>query len=185
MIIKENINVKDDRLIDGLTPVAKIMSQIEHSEDSDVTIDFSNTRFVSPVFALSLIVYLARCGKQVSITNTQDYLNLISLHTVGIKPDQMRQTEFLATLERYSSKTYIPIIDFAASRNSDAKEVISSVAENMIIRQLNIQSNVANGLKYMVEETLDSITEHSESERGYIFAQAYPKKGYLDICMAE
>lgn len=41
------------------------------------------------------------------------------------------------------------------------------------------------GLKYMVEETLDNITEHSESERGYIIAQAYPRKGYLDICMAD
>jgi anti-sigma regulatory factor (Ser/Thr protein kinase) len=57
--------------------------------------------------------------------------------------------------------------------------------ENMLIRQLNIQSNVANGLKYMVDETLDNITEHSESDRGYIFAQAYPRKGYLDICIAD
>lgn len=185
MIIRNHINVKDDLLLDGLRPVVGIMSQVEASADNEVTIDFTDTQFISPVFALSLIVYLARCGKQVSITNTQDYLNLINLHTAGIKPDQMRQTEFLATLERYSSKTYIPIIDFAASRNNDAKEAISSVAENIIIRQLNIQPNVANGLKYMVEETLDNITEHSESERGYIFAQAYPKKGYLDICMAD
>ena len=76
MIIRNHINVKDDLLLDGLRPVVGM-------------------QFISPVFALSLIVYLARCGKQVSITNTQDYLNLINLHTAGIKPDQMRQTEFL------------------------------------------------------------------------------------------
>ena len=185
MIIRNHINVKDELLLDGLRPVVGIMSQVEASTDSEVTIDFADTQFISPVFALSLIVYLTQCGKQVAITNALDYLNLIGLHTAGIKPDQMRQTEFLATLERYSTKTYIPIINFAVSRNNDAKEVISSVAENMIIRQLNIQPNVANGLKYMVEETLDNITEHSESDRGYIFAQAYPKKGYLDICMAD
>jgi hypothetical protein len=34
MIINEQINVKDDRLVDGLTPVVKIMSQVETSEDS-------------------------------------------------------------------------------------------------------------------------------------------------------
>ena len=68
---------------------------------------------------------------------------------------------------------------------NDDKEAISSVVESILIRQLDIQPNVAMGLKYMVEETLDNITEHSESERGYILAQAYPRKGYLDICMAD
>ncbi len=161
MIINEYINVKDDRLIDGLTPVVRIMSQIERSEEPDVTVDFLNTQFISPVFALSLIVYLTRSGKQVSYRNVPDYLERIGLCNGGIKPDQMRHTEFLAALEKYASKTYIPIIDFAAGRNSDAKEVVSSIVENMIIQQLNIQSNVANGLKYMIDETLDNITEHS------------------------
>ena len=185
MIIKEHINIKDDRLIDGLSPVVRIMDQMEKSVDQEVTIDFSDTRFISPVFALSLIVYLSRCGKQVSFKNVPDYLNRIEFGNGGIKPDTMRQTEFLAKLEKYASKTYIPIIDFAAGRNSDAKEVVSSIVENMIIQQLNIQSNVANGFKYMIDETLDNITEHSESDRGYIFAQAYPTKGFLDVCIAD
>lgn len=185
MIIKEHINVKDDRLIDGLTPVVWIMDQMEKSVDQEVTIDFSDTRFISPVFALSLIVYLTRCGKQIVFTNVSDYLERIGLGNGGIKPDTMRQTEFLAELEKYTSKTYIPVIDFAAGRNSDAKEVVSSIVENMIIQQLSIQSNVANGLKYMIDETLDNITEHSESDRGYIFAQAYPTKGFLDVCIAD
>lgn len=79
MIIKEHINVKDDRLIDGLTPVVRIMSQIENSRDQEMTIDFSDTRFISPVFALSLIVYISRCGKQISFKNVPDYLELIGL----------------------------------------------------------------------------------------------------------
>ena len=185
MIIKEHINVKDDRLIDGLTPVVRIMDQMEKSVDQEVTIDFSDTRFISPVFALSLIVYLTRCGKHVSFKNVSEYIERVGLGNGGIKPDTMRQTEFLAELEKYVSKTYIPIIDFAAGRNSDAKEVVSSIVENMIIQQLNIQSNVANGFKYMIDETLDNITEHSESDRGYIFAQAYPTKGFLDVCIAD
>lgn len=185
MRICEYINVKDDRLIDGLTPVVQIMSQMEGSVDQEVTIDFTNTRFVSPVFALSLIVYLSKCGKQIDFTKIPEYIERIGLTSGGIKPDEMRQTEFLAAIEKYASKTYIPIIDFAAGRNSDAKEAVSSIVENMIIRQLNIRSNVANGLKYMIDETLDNITEHSESDRGYIFAQAYPTKGFLDVCIAD
>ena len=185
MIIKEYINVKDDRLIEGLTPVVRIMSQMEKSVDSEVTIDFADTRFISPVFALSLIIYLSRCGRQLSFTNVPDYLERIGFSIGGIKPDTMRQTEFLAELEKYASKTYIPIINFAAGRNSDAKEAVSSIVENIIIQQLSIQSNVANGLKYMIDEILDNITEHSESDRGFIFAQAYPIKGFLDVCIAD
>lgn len=186
VIIKEHINVRDDRLLDGLTPVVRIMSQIEAlPEGEEVTIDFSNTVFITPVSALSLIVYLARCGRKIFMINVPEYLETIGLTSGGIKPDQMRQTEFLATMERYSTKTYIPTISFAAGKNMDDKEAISSVVENILIRQLSIRPNVAMGLKYMVEETLDNITEHSESERGYIMAQAYPKKGYLDICMAD
>lgn len=185
MIIKEHINVKDDRLIDGLTPVVRIMSQIENSREQEVTIDFSDTRFISPVFALSLIVYLNRCRKQISFKNVSEYMERIGISNGGIKPDEMRHTEFLAALEKYSSKTYIPIFNFDAGCNSDAKEVVSSIAENMIIHQLNICSNVSNGLKYMIDETIDNISEHSESDRGYIFAQAYPTKGFLDVCIAD
>lgn len=185
MIIKERINVGDGRLLDGLIPLVKIMSLMEESQEESVTIDFSNASFVSPVFALSFIVYLWGSGKQVSLQNMNGYLDLIGMGSGGIRPEMMRQTEFLAMLEKYSSKTYIPIINFSASRNNDAKEAISTIAENMIIRQHNILPNVANGIKYMVDETIDNITEHSESERGYLFAQAYPKKGFLDICMAD
>ena len=32
---------------------------------------------------------------------------------------------------------------------------------------------------------MDNITEHSGSDRGFIFAQAYPLKGYLDLCIAD
>ena len=185
MLIRNHINVKDNWLLDGLRPVVDIMSQVEASGESEVTIDFADTQFISPVFALSLIVYLTRCGKRVTIINPTEYLGLIGMADGGIKPDRMRQTEFLATMEKYASKTYIPIIDFAAERNSDAKEAVSSLVENMIISQLSIERNVAIGFKYMVDETLDNITEHSESDRGYIFAQAYPQKGFLDVCIAD
>lgn len=185
MVIRDVIRVKDDRLLDGLTPVVRMMSRVEKSDEDEVVIDFSETQFVSPVFALSLIVYFSKCGKDVSFQNITDYLGIIGLNSGGLKPDMMRQTEFLAILEKYTSKTYIPIIDFSAGKSSDAKEAISSIVENMIIHQLNIQSNVANGLKYMIDETLDNITEHSESDRGYIFAQAYPNKQFLDVCIAD
>ena len=185
MVINELINVKDDRLMDGLIPLVTIMSKVSRSKETDLKVDFSRTQFISPVFALSLIVYLSGCGKNVSYSNLPDYLNVIAFSENGIQPDKMRNSEFVALMERYAKKTYIPIVNFPAKANSDEKDEISSVIENIIIRQQDIPSNVSIGLKYIVEETLDNITEHSESNRGYIFAQSYPKKGYLDLCIAD
>ena len=162
MRICEYINVNDERLMDGLAPVVLVMQQVESAKaDEPITVDFSLTRFISPVFVLSLIVYLSRCGRAVSFEGIHDYLDVIGLQTWGVCPDQMRKSEFLAMMEGYSRKTYIPIISFPARSDNDEKETISSVVENIIIRQLSIPVNVAIGLKYMIEETLDNITEHS------------------------
>ena len=186
MIVKDFINIPDRWLLDGLGPVVRMMVQVEGlPEEEDVTVDFSQTQFTTPVFVLSLIVYLAGCGRTVQFANVPEYLQTVGLPSGGLKPDRMRKTEFLARLESFSSKTYIPIVDFSALVHDDEKDAISSFVENMIIRQLSIRPNVANGMKYMIEETLDNITEHSQSERGYIFAQAFPKKGYLDVCIAD
>lgn len=185
MVVDEYINVSDDRLMNGLIPVVRIMQQAAVSEDDILQIDFSRTKFISPVFALSLIVFLSKCGKRYSFVNLNEYLSVIGFGNGGIRPDRMRKSEFLATMEGYIHRTYIPVVNFPAKADSDEKDIISSVVESIIIRQLSIPSNVAIGLKYMIEETLDNITEHSDSDRGFIFAQAYPTKGYLDLCIAD
>ncbi len=185
MVIDEKINVRDTHLTNGLIPVIQIMSKVEKSQEDTLEIDFSHTQFISPVFALSLVVYLSRCGRKYSFSNITDYLRIVGFGSGGIKPDKMRSTEFLATMEGFVRKNYIPIINFPAKAYSDEKDLFSSVIEDTIIRQFNIPSNVATGLKYIIEETIDNITEHSDSDRGFIFAQGYPHKGYIDLCIAD
>ena len=101
-IIKEHINVRDNWLLDGLSPVISIMSRVEAlQEGEEAAIDFSDTVFITPLCALSLIVYLAGCGRKVMLRNVPDYLETIGIVSGGIKPEQMRHTEFLATMEKY------------------------------------------------------------------------------------
>ncbi len=184
MIINDNINVQDDRLMNGLIPMVRIMSKIEKSGDDSVVIDFSKTDFISPVFVLSLLVYAKKSGKEIIFENLNEYMKAIHMDG-GIKPDELRNSEFLAIMEGYSKRTYIPVINFPANKNNDEKEGILSAVEELIIRQLNIPNNVAYGIKYMLGETIDNITEHSETDRGFLFCQAYKNKGYLDICIAD
>ncbi len=185
MVIQKNINIQDDKLLNGLMPVLEIINQIEESDDENITIDFNSTSWVSPLFVLPLMVYLYGSRRQINCTNIPAYLSTVHFPG-GIVPDDMRRSEFLAHMEGYAHRSYIPIVSFpAAARNDDEKNAILSTVESIISRQLGLAPNIVAGLKYMIGESIDNITEHSESERGYIFAQAYPKKGYLDVCIAD
>lgn len=80
MIIHDNINVQDDRLMNGLLPMISIMSRIEASEDENITIDFSNTKFISPVFILSLMIYVMKTQKDIHYINLDDYMKALRNH---------------------------------------------------------------------------------------------------------
>lgn len=185
MILRETINIQDDKLTRGIGPVVKIMSIINNCEDEEVIVDCSTIRFTSPVFVISLMLCLFSCKKKVSIINCNNYLEAIHFY-YALRPDEIGTDRFHMLLEKYHIKTYIPVISFPALANrSKVKDAILSSIENLLCRQLNIEKNVLYGLKYILDEMVDNITEHSESERGYIFAQSYPAKGYVDLCIAD
>lgn len=80
MIINDHINVQDDRLMNGLSPMINIMSKIESSEDEKFIIDFSNTKFISPVFILSLMIYVMKTQKDIHYINLNDYMKALRNH---------------------------------------------------------------------------------------------------------
>ncbi|MBE6186072.1 MAG: hypothetical protein IJN45_07070 [Alistipes sp.] len=178
-------NINDNKMSDGLQAAIDVINQINNSNDENLTIDFSNIGFVTPLYVLPLVVFINGCDKNIVVTNTNEYLKTIGF-TSGVQPDMMRKSEFLAIMEQYSRKTYIPIISFPATKDrDDEKDAILTTVESIIVRQLGISPNVASGLKYMLGECIDNIIQHANSKRGYIFAQSYPDKGYLDICIAD
>lgn len=183
--IKLKTNIKDDKMSDGLLYAMKAINTINESEDEFIEIDFSEVGFVTPLYVLPLVMFINSCNKKISINNINEYLETIKFSN-GMYPDRMRKTEFKAIMQEYTHKTYIPIISFPSTKSteSDKDEILSSI-ETIIIEQLNISLNVATGIKYMLSECIDNIIQHANSERGYIFAQSYPQKGYLDICIAD
>lgn len=182
MLVTVNVG---NELIDGLSKAVGVMSRIQSLNDDVIELDFGGTQFVSPLFVSALLVYIRHTDKQINITNLKDYLNVIRF-SEGLLPDKMRRSEFMATMESFSKKSYIPIVNFPVTNTDEGvKNVVLSTIEELIVRQLHIDKNVSEGLKYFISELVDNITEHSRSERGYIFAQAYPKKGYLDLCISD
>lgn len=185
MHIRLKVNIKDNRMSDGLLAAIDTIHLINEAADGDITLDFSEVRFITPLYVLPLVVFLNSCDKNITITNMNEYLQTIGFAT-GMCPDKMRKSEFIAIMEKYSQKTYIPIVSFPATKDSDdEKDAILSTVESIIMRQLKLDSNISTGLKYMLGESIDNIIQHAHSERGYIFAQSYPNKKFIDICIAD
>lgn len=184
-VLSVNPNKESNHFSNGLDSAFDLIHKIEGCGEGTICIDFCNLKFVSPIFMLTLLVYINKCGKEVHYRNTSSYMNTVYF-SEGMMPDRMRRATFIAQMEKYSSKTFIPIINFPASRNDDDdKNAFLSTVESILARQLNIPRNILAGIKYLISENVDNITEHSNSDRGYIVAQAYPKGGYLDLCIAD
>lgn len=179
------IQCRDEYLSNSIAQALEFVSIIQKSDKSTILFDLSNIEEMSPALALSLIVYCSKSKKNIQFTNLEAGIKTIAFDTEGLKPDVFRESAFKAIMEGYSDKSYTPIVSFPSNSDSDYKDIVSTVVEDLIIRQLGIQSNVATGLKYIIEETLDNVTEHSRSDRGFIFAKANPGNGYLDISIAD
>lgn len=177
-------NVSNNQFLSGLNEALGMVRQIDATQDDDIVIDFAEVRFVSPLFVLPLMVYLHRMDKRVKCVNLSSYLKAVHFGD-GLRPDEMRELEFKAHLESFARNTYVPVINFPTTARNDEKDLFISTVESIISRQLNLSGNILVGLKYLIGESVDNITEHSESTRGYIFAQAYKKLGFLDVCIAD
>ena len=185
MNIDIHIKAQNNWLGAGLAPTIDIMNRFKACASGPVNLVFSDTSFLYPSTLMSLIVFLARCDIKYSIANPTNYLKTIKFSEGGVRPEYLGADRFRKMMDKYTNKNYIPIINFSPSARTNEKEVVASVIELILTRQLQIKPNVANGLRYMISETIDNITEHSDSERAYIFAQSYPTQGFLDICIAD
>ena len=186
MKIDATVNIQDNNLLYGLQEVLKIIEQLIRSEDREDIICFQKRTFVTPLFILPLLVYVAGRDKVIRFENYSSYMDKIHFSQGGLKPDMTDHAEFIASLNKFAYKTFLPIINFPAKIHcNNERNAILTAVENMLAKQLGLQPNITAGLKYIVEESVDNIIEHSESERGYIFSQSYQKKKYLDICIAD
>lgn len=108
------------------------------------------------------------------------------LDKFGVNSGAMRKSEFAAYLEQFVQKRYIPLIKFPATNDRiEDKNSIMSVIESMIVRQAGLRQNIISGIKYMLGEIVDNISEHSKSEYGYILAQCYPTSRCIDVCIGD
>lgn len=185
-----------DNFGDGINRFFRLVRKVRAlPEEEEVTLDMRQCRFLTPFFLLPLFLFV-RKERQRRIVNIlmqeneyscASYLRHICFET-GLKPEIYQHADYSRLMEEYGRKTYIPIIDFPADRranNTDMRDQFLSTINNLLTQQVALGGNFKTGIMYLIDETINNVVDHSQEERGFIFAQYFRTNGYIDICVGD
>lgn len=104
----------------------------------------------------------------------------------GIRPDEI--VSWKDELQYYRNKNYLPLICFPTSENNDSiktrNDVISHVG-SVVARITQMLKNYETAIHYSLYEITENVVEHAKTKRGWVSFQYFPRKDYLDLCIAD
>jgi anti-sigma regulatory factor (Ser/Thr protein kinase) len=164
-----------NNIMESLLISTKKLIEILKNHD---TIDLSNLNFLQPIITLplaSLISEEKRSYKEPRKDDCRGYLDYFNF------PDGYTKFKTL-------SPKYIPIYKFPVSKNNMDLIDKSGIIENLLricVEKIGSPMGAVDTLGIVMEEIIDNIEEHSQAKYGWINAQYYPTKEYLDICILD
>ena len=176
--------------LENLVKVAESLRKTKRKDD--VVLDFSLINFLHPLFIGGLSGLCLEMEKK-GITVRHDkasasvgaYLDVVRFPE-GFKPDEL--TDWQTSLGSYEIKSYLPMINFPASKakkKTEVREAVLSAVNSLFKRKLKLNTDYYSAISYLISELTDNIVDHSGSNRGVVVAQHYGHKGYLDICILD
>jgi hypothetical protein len=146
---------------------------------ADSSIDLSESRFLFPIELLPIAALISEKSlkyvkpEEVKCREYLDYFNF---------PNGLTKFEPL-------SSSYIPIYKFSTPKSDlkslqDKSNILQSII-GICLSKIGTRPGAIDVLNYIVYEIIDNIEEHSEAKYGWINAQYYPKKQYLDLCILD
>ena len=180
---------REDRIGMALNHVFQIMYQTEQTDvKSGVKIywDFSECRFLHPFFLAPLAVIKNRYADSVECINvTQEikgYLDRVFFNLpLSIFENENENDETL--WNRYTDKSYIPVCLFNPRNKSSV--TAQTLVQNAIRRQFRHNSQLYYILSHLLSELTDNITDHSKSDKGYIYCQSLQKGEFLHVFICD
>lgn len=180
---------------DSLAKLISVVNQIVSCTENEIVLDFSNAKMLNPFFLGGLVCVIRNMQKlgKTFILNHDSNGNIRSyLYTICFPNTfsgvEVKEKDYLQALEKYSYKTYIPIVSFQTDASSDTtimRENILSAISQLLKNQLKFSGSEIQPLAYFLGELTDNIIEHANTNEGYVFAQYYPNSNYLDLCICD
>ena len=174
----------EDQFGDAFIKLFNIINEINNSDkDTSIEMDFKHNRWINPFFILPLYCLMKEEAKyRIKFININSYLNTLinnSFYDI-LNADNQEH------LESFSRKNYLPIVCFSAYKEDDLSRTKLFGILNVIIKKLlNPSLQIFTALNYIIDESVANIKDHSGASKGYVLAQYYPDKKYIDICIAD
>lgn len=178
-----------------INELLRVWAKIIENQGQSITLDFSSCRFSNPFFLLGIYLLYRHCKNEgMDIEMNLDcsneyfanYLNLTYFRG-GLQPDiEIQDIETI--FESYRHKTYLPLTNFPAGANNIDSEIRDRLLEfmgNRVRQKLNLDVQLYSAVSYLIDEAVNNIKDHARTQRGYLFTQFYPKKQFLDLCIAD
>ena len=195
---KNTVNIKlSGRVFDNfgspLSEYIKVNYVVEKSKGVPITFDFSEVTFTNP-FIVGGVASLIYKLKQ----NKQDYKIIYNPNADGLHsyldtiffPEGINygSSDYEGIMSTFYEKTYIPLVFFPtglSSKESKIREGVLGAVYEILKNQLNLSGNILNAIDYWIAELSQNIVDHSGEKHGMIFAQFYPTKNFMDICIVD
>jgi len=156
--------------------VASLAPRDVYAGIREVDFDLSSLRWVSPLLILPIGVYIH--GSDSTYTRPLDNKVSSYLRTVYFPHGVSSVVTFKRELN------YIPI-SLLKRENSIERERLASSFSRMVYKSLKAIPGTENAVYYPITELVTNIFEHSKKDEGWIFAQFYPRKNFLDLCILD
>ena len=145
---------------------------------SDNTVDLSSMKFLYPIQILPLAAMISEKNLDFIPPGNSECASYLSHFNF---PN--------GSMEFESSQKFIPIYKFSAAKASEKSTTDkSNILKNLLdicLSKLGSPEGLVNALTLAVDEIISNIEDHSDAKYGWINAQYYPTKNYLDMCIVD
>lgn len=145
-------------------------------ENEKVTFDLSGLKWINPLLILPITSHCEKeeCDYVLPDNEAGSYLDTVRF-PIGV--DSVSEFQKL--------KNYIPITVLKKDSGLEKRERLENCFQEMVHKKVDPGEIAANAILYPIAELVTNIFEHSKKNKGWVFAQWYERKEYLDLCVLD
>lgn len=151
----------------------------DKSRDEDLEFDLSQIQWVHPLVILPISAYINDTHSKYILESCK-----ISTYLDAMKFPQGVDSIDLFRQAIISGRSYIPITVFRKATGV-FREKLEAMFQEKIAEMLGAIKETESAITYPISELVTNIFEHSKKDIGFICAQIYRNKNYLDICIVD
>lgn len=187
-----------DNFGEPISQLFRLMERLERSlpKGQQVLLDYHTARFTHPFYTLAIPLLIRQHEQRGFVLGVSEgfdhvpvaeYMECLAFPG-GVCPEAINGGDYKSYFERFRAKTYLPIVNFPASQDTTTDRVrddFLSCLNHIIAVQGNLNPTLRSAVMYLLDEAISNVIHHAHDDRGFLLAQFFPSKGYMDVCIGD